>query len=240
MVSGAKYRNRRSSSCSPRVSVQPSFAACMAARWSTKRACWSAGSTTSPGGTRSSAQSVISIASRVSGRVRSNAIATIVWSISAGASSYSPASQTVSSQWVVFPVTRMIQSVSADSTLRKYLAAVDPQTLERGAGPGVCRTQPFPIGGAGDQLVQRPGHAGDVHVHDSAPRLAGSASLMTGCCRRRAGGSNQYRWVSLRRSRTWRRATSRCTRSGPRAPGPRSRAGWGHRQRRSRGRTPSG
>ena len=85
-----------------------------------KRACWSAGSTVSPGGTRSSVQSVISIASRVSGPVRSSAIATIVWSTSAGASSYSPASQTVSSQWVVLPVTRMIQSASADSTLRKY------------------------------------------------------------------------------------------------------------------------
>ena len=95
-----------------------------------------------------------SIASRARVRSRSSAIATIVWSITAGAASYRPARQTCHSQCVVLPVTRMIQSASAESTLRKYgrpsmrsRSNVAPDLASDGA-------HRLPAGRAGDQLVR--------------------------------------------------------------------------------------
>ena len=130
----------------------------MAAMWSRKPSCCRSPIGVSPAGTRSAARSTIKIDNRAVGPVPSSAMPTTAWSITGGQSAYRPACQHRNSQCVVLPVTRMIQSSAAESTLRKCRLPVDPQGLEAGAGLRVGGPHLRAVGRVRDQLAQGGGH----------------------------------------------------------------------------------
>ena len=127
----------------------------MAAMWSTKPSWCAAGSTASPLGTRSSAQSSIRIDSRAVGPVPSSAMPRMVWSRHVGQLLVDPRLPHLE-----LPVRGVAGHphdpvVLGRQDLEEARLAVDGQPLEPGAGLRVVGADLDPVGRAGDELVQR-------------------------------------------------------------------------------------